>query len=92
MSTLAIQNVEKTKKLIELPNDICRHLAVQAAVMGTSVKRLIESMVISSVDVSNDEVLYAYLCRTDPDGHIALSDTEQQELLKKMRKKAAKKS
>lgn len=91
MSTLAINNTEKTKKLIELPNDICRHLALQAAVMGTSVKRLIENLVISSIDVSNDEALYAYLCKICPDGNIALSEDEQSELLKRMEKKASKK-
>lgn len=91
MNTVVLNDTERTKKLIELPNDTCRRLAVRAAFMGTSVKRLIENLVITSVDTSDDEALYAYLCKTCPDGNEVLSDSEQAELLKKMRKKASKK-
>lgn len=89
MRTVTLDNNDKTKKLIELPNDICRKLAVQAAAMGTSVKRLIESMVISSIEEADDAALYAYLCETRPDGAEMLSDDEQTDLLKRMRSKAA---
>jgi len=88
MRTVAIDTTQKTKKLIELPNDICRKLAVQAAAMGTSVKRLIETMVISSVDESDDDAMYAYMVETRPEGADMMSDEEQSELLARLRAKA----
>ena len=66
-STKASAKSDKTRKIIDLPNDICRRLAVQAAAMGTSVKKLIESMVISSIQDTDDEAIYAYLTQTQPD-------------------------
>lgn len=38
MNTVDINKVEKTKKLIDLPNDVCHRLAIKAAAMGTSVR------------------------------------------------------
>ena len=88
MNTLALNNNEKTKKLIELPNEVCRRLAVQAAAMGTSVKKLIENMVINSMEDSDDEAIYAYLTRTQPDGNIMMSEDEQSDLITRLRKKS----
>ncbi len=88
MNTVALNNTGKTKKLIELPNDICRRLSLQAAAMGTSVKRLIENMVINSIEDSDDDALYSYLLETRPEGSVMLSDHEQAELLNRLRKKA----
>ncbi len=88
--TLSSQNkkTEKTRKIIDLPNDICRRLAVQAAAMGTSVKKLIESMVITCIEDTDDEAIYAYLCQTQPDGNVMLSDEEAEKTLELLRKKA----
>ena len=88
MDTLALNNSEKTKKLIELPNEVCRRLAIQAAAMGTSVKKLIENMVINSLDDTDDQAIYAYLSRTQPDGNIMMPDNEQADLITRLRKKA----
>lgn len=88
MNTVAVNNPEKTKKLIELPSDVCRRLAVQAAAMGTSVKRLIESIVINSIADSDDDAVFAYLGETRPEGNVMLSDDEQTAFLKRMRAKA----
>ncbi|MDE5669036.1 MAG: hypothetical protein K2I24_05835 [Duncaniella sp.] len=88
MNTVAVNNPEKTKKLIELPSDVCRRLAVQAAAMGTSVKRLIESIVINSIADSDDDAVFAYLSETRPEGNVMLSDDEQTAFLKRMRAKA----
>ena len=82
------KKTEKTRKIIDLPNDICRRLAVQAAAMGTSVKKLIESMVITCIEDTDDEAIYAYLCQTQPDGNVMLSDEEAAELEEWLRKKA----
>lgn len=89
MATITLDNKGRTKKLIELPNDICRRLAVQAAVMGTSVKRLIENLVISSIEDADDEAIYAYLQQTRPEGNVMLTDSEQSSLLADLRKKAS---
>lgn len=88
MNTLALNKTEKTKKLIELPNDVCRRLAVQAAAMGTSVKKLIENLVINSIDDTDDEAIYAYLSRSQPEGNIMMSDNEQSDLITRLRKMA----
>ncbi len=87
-STKASAKSDKTRKIIDLPNDICRRLAVQAAAMGTSVKKLIESMVISSIQDTDDEAIYAYLTQTQPDGNVMLSDEEMAETMEWLRKKA----
>ncbi len=89
MATITLDNKGRTKKLIELPNDICRRLAVQAAAMGTSVKRLIENLVISSIEDADDEAIYAYLQQTRPEGNVMLTDSEQSSLLADLRKKAS---
>lgn len=89
MNTVAFNKTEKTKKLIDLPNDVCRRLAVRAAAMGTSVKRLIEGIVIDSVEDTDDDAIYAYLCRTRPDGHELMSDKEQEDLMASLRIKIA---
>lgn len=88
MATISL-NKEKdsTKKLIELPNDVCRRLAVRAAAMGTSVKKLIENLVISSAEESDDDAIYAYLLETAPEGNEMLSLSEQNSLLDKLRRK-----
>lgn len=87
MNTIAINKTEKTKKLIDLPNDVCHSLAIRAAAMGTSVKRLIESIVIDSIEDSDDDTIFAYLCRTRPEGNELMTDDEQENLMSKLRKK-----
>lgn len=88
MNTIVLNNNEKTKKLIELPNEVCRRLAVQAAAMGMSVKKLIESMVISSLEDTDDDAIFAYLTKTQPDGNIMMSDREQSDLITRLRQKS----
>ena len=89
MRTISLNSgTERTKKLIELPNDVCRRLAVQAAAMGMSVKKLIETLVINSMDDADDEAIYAYLVKTRPEGGEMISADEQSELLPRLRAKA----
>ena len=88
MNTIALNNSNKTKKLIELPNEVCTRLAVQAAAMGLSVKKLIERLVINSVNDVDDEAIYTYLTKTQPDGSIMMSDSEQSDLITRLRKKS----
>lgn len=88
MNTIVLNNNEKTKKIIELPNEVCRRLAVQAAAMGMSVKKLIESMVINSLNDVDDDAIYTYLSKTQPDGNIMMSDREQSDLITRLRQKS----
>ncbi|MBD5356960.1 MAG: hypothetical protein HDR88_08175 [Bacteroides sp.] len=87
MDTVILNRPQKTKKLIELPNEICRKLAVQAAAMGVSVKKLIENLVIDSVENTDDDALYAYLLETRPEGSELLSQEEQDKLMSALRAK-----
>lgn len=77
----------KTKKLIELPNDVCRRLSIHAASMGTSVKKLIENMVIETVSEYDEDKIYEWLCRTQPEGAEMISEDRQDELIKSLREK-----
>lgn len=89
MNTIALNKTDRTKKLIDLPNDVCHRLAVQAAAMGTSVKRLIERIVIDSIEETDDDAIYAYLCKTRPEGHELMGDEEQETLMASLKKKIA---
>ena len=89
MNTIVIKKEEKTKKLIDLPNDVCHRLAIKAAAMGTSVKRLIESIVIDSMEDTDDDTIFAYLCKRRPEGNELMSDDEQENLMASLRKKIA---
>lgn len=46
---------DKTPRLIELPTEILGMLSAKAAAMGLSVKRLMEHLLISSVDYPDDD-------------------------------------
>lgn len=89
MRTITLSNgTDRKKKLIELPADVCRRLAVQAAVMGMSVKKLIETLVINALENSDDDAIYAYLLETRPEGGEMIPADEQRALLRALRKKA----
>ena len=77
----------KTQKLIERPNDVCRRLSIHAASMGTSVKKLIENMVIESLSEYDDDSIYRWLCQTQPEGGEMISEDRQEELIKSLKEK-----
>ena len=56
--------------------------------MGTSVKCLIERIVIDSNEDADDEAIYAYLCKTCPEGHELMGDEEQENLMVALKKKS----
>lgn len=49
MNTVSV-NSQKKKKLIELPVDVCKILAIQAAAMGISLKKHIENIIITKTE------------------------------------------
>ena len=51
-------------------------------------KKPIESIIINSLDDTDDEAIYAYLSKTQPEGNILMSDNEQSDLITRLRKKA----
>lgn len=89
MNTLAINPEKRTqKKLIDLPVEVCRGIAVYAAEMGMSAKKLIEKLVMDSYEDLDDNKVYAYLLEHDPDGSVMLTDEEQEAMLQRLREKA----
>ena len=47
-------------------------------------------MIIISLYNAYDEAIYAYLSKTQPDGNIMMTDTEQSELMNRLRRKVTK--
>ena len=56
------------RKLIDIPYDIFKTLAIKAASTGMSLKKYIESLVIKEADDFSDAELYGILCETRPEG------------------------
>lgn len=84
MNTIASTNNTSHRKLIDIPEDVFRTLTVKAAVMGTSLKKLIEEILIREAEEMDDAEVYKYLSATRPEGKIMLSDAEQEEFERKM--------
>lgn len=84
MNTAASANNVSHRKLIDIPEDVFRTLTVKAAAMGTSLKKLIEDILIREAEVMDDAEVYKYLVATRPDGKVMLSDTEQEDFERKM--------
>lgn len=59
-------------------------MSLKAAAMGTSLKRLIEEILIREAEDMDDAEVYKYLVATRPDGKVMLSDEEQDEFERKM--------
>lgn len=81
--TASASNVSH-RKLIDIPEDVFRTLTVKAAAMGTSLKKLIEEILIREAEDMDDAEVYKYLVATRPNGKIMLSETEQEEFERKM--------
>lgn len=52
--------------------------------MGTSLKRLIEDILVREVDDMDDAEVYRYLAATKPEGKVMLSDSEQDDFEQQM--------
>lgn len=71
------------RKVIDIPEDIFRFLSIKAAANGTNLKKYIERLLVKDVEDMDDSETYAYLSKTRPEGHIMLSDEEQEAFEKK---------
>lgn len=52
--------------------------------MGTSLKKLIEDILIREAEDMDDAEVYKYLVARHPDGKVMLSESEQDEFERKM--------
>ena len=74
-----LTTLSKKRKLIDVREDTLRTLSVKAAMEGTSLKKLIEEMLINEADKIETDAeykLYIDLLQTDPDGKNYLSPEE----------------
>ncbi|MDE7438392.1 MAG: hypothetical protein K2M93_07895 [Muribaculaceae bacterium] len=72
------------RKLIDIPENVFRTLSVKAAAMGTSLKKLIEEILIREAEEMDDAEVYKYLVASRPEGKVMLSEKEQDEFERKM--------
>lgn len=72
------------RKLIDIPEEVFRTLTIKAATMGTSLKKLIEDILIREAEDMDDAEIYKYLVATRPNGKVMLTETEQEEFERKM--------
>ncbi len=82
-TTVSVSNASH-RKLIDIPEDVFRTLTLKAATMGTSLKKLIEEILIREAENMDDAEIYKYLVATRPEGKVMLSETEQEEFERKM--------
>lgn len=76
-TTITISQTGKRKKLLDLPEDVITVLSVQAAKEGKSAKAFMESLLISAASEIGDTTMYTYLSKTQPEGHVMLTQQEK---------------
>ncbi len=79
MSTTASARPLSHRKLIDIPEEVFSALTVKAAAMGTSLKKLIEDILVREAEDMEDAALYKYLVATRPEGKVMLDAKEQAE-------------
>ena len=84
MNTATVASKVSRRKLIDIPEDVFRALSIKAATKDTSLKKLIEDILIREAEDMDDAEVYKYLAATRPEGKIMLSDSEQDEFERKM--------
>lgn len=84
MNSTYTAGINTHRKLIDIPDNVFSALNIRAAAMGTSLKKLIEDILVREVDEMDDAIIYKYLVATKPEGKVMLSDKEQEEFEKTM--------
>ena len=72
------------RKLIDIPENVFRTLTIKAAAMGTSLKKLIEEILIREAEEMDDAEVYRYLVSSRPEGKLMISEIEQDAFERKM--------
>ncbi len=84
MNTIVSTGEASHRKLIDIPENVFRTLSVKAATMGTSLKKLIEEILIREAEDLDDAEVYRYLVSARPEGKDMLTENEQEEFERKM--------
>ena len=84
MNTAITANKASHRKLIDIPEDVFSTLTIKAAAMGTSLKKLIEEILVREATDMDDAEVYRYLVSTRPDGKQMMSESEQDDFERKM--------
>lgn len=77
-TTITTNRIEKKKKLLDLPEDVILVLSVQAAREGKSAKAYMENLLISAAQDLEDVTTYAFLSKSQPEGHVMVSEAEKE--------------
>lgn len=80
--TMSTATMRTKRKNIDIREDVFRLLSIKAAAAGTNLKNYIEKLLEKEVEDMDDAELYKYLCKTKPEGEIALSEKEAEEFEK----------
>lgn len=84
MATAITNRAQTHRKLIDIPEFAFSALSVKAATMGTSLKRLIEEILVREANDMDDADIYRYLVSSRPEGKIMISEEEQADFEKQM--------
>ena len=76
-TTISNTQIDKRKKLLDLPEDVITVLSVQAAKEGKSAKAFMEGLLISAANDLEDITTYTFLSKNQPEGHVMVSEAEQ---------------
>lgn len=82
-TTIATNKIEKKKKLLDLPEDVILVLSVQAAREGKSAKAYMENLLISAAQDLEDVTTYTFLSKSQPEGHVMVSEAEKKDFEQK---------
>ena len=76
-TTISTNKIEKRKKLLDLPEDVITVLSVQAAREGKSAKAYMENLLVSAAQNLEDVATYAFLSKSQPEGHEMVGEAEK---------------
>lgn len=83
MATLSTPQGTTHRKLIDIPEDVFRTLSIKASTLGLNLKKYIENLLIEDANEMEDAELYRYLIAKYPEGKVKLTETEQEDFMKR---------
>ena len=75
----------RKRKVIDIKQETFLGLSLIAASRGTNLKNFIETSLDEIVELYDDEKIYKYLRKTDPEGLKAVSEEEKLDFEKRFR-------
>lgn len=64
------------RKNIDIKENVFQYLSIKAAASGTNLKHYIEMLLEKEVENMDENSTYEYLCKTRPEGNVALNEQE----------------